>query len=451
MQESQNGTAGLDFGGEKIGRLFRKVFFPTLLGMIFNALVTIVDGIFVGRGVGPSGIAAVNIVAPIYMVSTGIGLMFGIGASVRSGILMSRDDNRGASVNMTQGFVIGTIVMLLIVAIAFIFPRQLVSLLGCSGILLPYALDYLLWILPCLVFLLWECMGLMLIRLDGSPRYAMMCNVVPAVLNIVLDYIFVFPLGMGVAGAAIATSISVVVGGLMVIAYFVKFAFVLGFIFSVAGWTRNLMSQIITGSSALITELAMSVMMLTGNYMFMKYYGESGVAAFSVACYLFPLMFMMSNAVAQSAQPIISFNYGAHKPARVRQALRVSLLTGIICGVIATGSIAFGAPWIVSMFIPSGGGAAALAVRGLPIYAMGALFFSVNISFIGYYQSIDKGLTAMLLTLLRGVVVLVPAFVLLPLLAPFSGLWGAIPLSETVTLIVILFTFRYGMRMRSSV
>lgn len=439
--------AGLDYGGEKIGKLFRSIFFPTLLGMVFNAFVTIADGIFVGRGVGPAGIAAVNIIAPMYMVATGIGLMFGIGASVRSGILLSHGSSRAASVNMTHGFMAGTIVMALIVAFAFLFPRQLAGLLGCSPVLMPFALDYLLWILPCLIFLLWECMGLMLVRLDGSPRYAMMCNVVPAVLNIILDYIFVFPLRMGVAGAAIATSISVVVGGLMVVAYFVKFSYVLNFVAAKAAMVRNLVSQVVTGSSALITELAMSVMMLTGNYMFMKYYGESGVAAFSVACYLFPLMFMISNAVAQSAQPIISFNYGAHNPQRVVRALKVSLFTGVICGVLSTVMIAFGASWIVSMFIPDGGEAALLAERGLSIYAVGALFFAVNISFIGYYQSIDRGIVAMLLTLLRGVVVLVPLFILLPLLAPFEGLWGAIPLSEIVTFIVILITFRLGRRL----
>lgn len=432
---------GLDYAGGKISRLFSKMFFPTLLGLIFNALITIIDGIFVGQGVGPDGIAAVNIIAPLFMVVTGTGLMFGIGSSVIAGIAIAQNDSQKASVNMTQACVFsGMLITLLIILLAF-FKIETATVLGSSDTLMQGAVDYLTWLLPGMFFLVFECIGMMVIRLDGSPKFAMFCNIIPAVINIALDYYLVFPCGMGVKGAAIATSASITIGAVMVFAYFIRFSYVISFRLRFKRFFSNIWRQICIGSSAFITEIAMSVMMLTGNYVFIGYYGEAGVAAFSIACFLFPLMFMMSNAVAQSAQPIISYNYGADMPARVNDAFRLSLRVGLLCGLIAFGAIAFGAESIVTLFIDPTCEAGRLASGGLPIYASCAVFFAVNISFIGYYQSIERAFKAMIFTLIRGVILLVPMFFLLPALNPRWGVWAAIPATEATTLIIIAVSY----------
>ena len=244
-------------------------------------------------------------------------------------------------------------------------------------------------------------------------------------------------MGMGVKGAAIATSASIAVGAIMVIFYFCGRSYVIRIIWSAKGLLRNLWRQICVGSSAFITEIAMSVMMLTGNYVFMKYYGEAGVAAYSIACYLFPIMFMMSNSVAQSAQPIISFNYGAGKSDRVRRAFAVSLIVAVSCGIISTAGISLGADGIVAMFINPDCEAGVLARSGLPVFALCAVFFAANIAVIGFCQSVEDAGRATLLTLLRGVIFVVPAFLLLPLTGYWWGIWAAIPASEVLTLTVI--------------
>lgn len=441
---NQKSTTGLDYANGKITRLFSKMFFPTLLGLIFNALLTIIDGIFVGQGVGPEGIAAVNIIAPLFMVATGTGLMFGIGSSVIAGIAISRNDNSRASINTTQAYVFCAVFISLLAIVLLFFRKEIALLLGSSDELLSGALDYLTWLIPGIFLLIFECIGMMVIRLDGSPKFAMYCNIIPAVINIFLDYYLIFPCGMGVKGAAIATSLSIAVGALMVFVYFIRFSYVIKFKWSPKNFAVNIWRQIQIGSSAFITEVAMSVMMLTGNYMFMKYYGNSGVAAFSIACYLFPLMFMMSNAVAQSAQPIISYNYGAGATSRVRQAFALSIRVAFICGIIAFCALAFGAEQIVQLFIDPECDAGRLACAGLPIYATCAIFFSLNISFIGYYQSIEKAFKAMIFTLMRGVVFLVPLFSIMPVLFPSWGIWAAIPASEALTLLIITATYYYS-------
>lgn len=434
----------MDFGRDRIGSLFKKLFFPTLVGMISNSVLTLIDGVFVGRGVGSDGIAAVNIVAPLFLLVTGVGLMLGIGASVIASIRLAEKNTAGACRIMTHAVVVGTALTFLLCLWCLAFPSLTVKVLGSSPALERYAVDYMIGLLPCFLFLFIECVGMMLIRLDGSPRYAMCCQIVAAVFNIGLDYVMVFPLGWGVAGAAIATSISAVVGGLMVLVYFVRYSTNLKFVsmlsgpHGLAGVWRNISHMSKIGFPTLLTEGAMGIMMLTGNYVFMSRLGDDGVAAYAIACYLFPVVFSISNAVAQSAQPIISYNYGAGAFDRVHASLRVALFTAVLCGVIITLGMVAGSGYIVEAFLSTDEAAYGLAVSGLPLFAVCALPFAVNITFIGYYQSVEQVLRPLVYTLLRGIVFLIPAFVLLPHIIGNPGLWFAIPTAEVLTLLVIV-------------
>ena len=437
----------LDFGNGKIGALFRALFFPTLIGMIFNSVLTLVDGMFVGHGVGANGIAAVNIVAPLFLLTTGIGLMFGIGASVIASIRLSENNVKSARIIMTQAFIIACLLVGLIGAVALVWSRETVYMLGSSTELEKNAIDYMLPLIPGLFFLVIECIGMMLIRLDGSPRYAMWAQVIPATLNIVLDYIMIFPMGMGVAGAAAATSISCGVGGLIILAYFIWFSDKLRFhrlkLTATSLWLtmRNVGYMAKIGFATFLTEGAMGIMMFTGNYAFMKVQGENGVAAFSIACYLFPVVFSISNAVAQSAQPIISYNYGAHQSDRILMALKVAMLTAAICGLTVTVLLSFGNKLIVAAFLSPDEPAFALANHGLPLFSICAVFFAGNITFIGYFQSIENAAISTFYTLLRGIIFLVPPFLILPRISAEDGPWLAIPVAEMLTFAVIMSVF----------
>lgn len=229
----------------------------------------------------------------------------------------------------------------------------------------------------------------------------------------------------------------------MVIAYFIwlsdrlKFYRLKTSLTSVVLTIRNTLYMIKIGFATFLSECAMSVMMITGNFVFLERLGENGVAAFSIACYLFPVVFSISNAVAQSAQPIISYNYGAHHDERIIKALKVALITAISCGLIVTAVLCFGDEFIVGAFISSKEPAFALACHGLPLFAICAVFFAVNITFIGYYQSIEAAGKSTLYTLLRGIVFLVPSFLTLPTLLGDDGAWLAIPVAEILTFMVI--------------
>ncbi len=434
----------LDFGCGKIGALFRSMFFPTLIGMAFNSALNICDGMFVGHGVGSNALAAINIVAPLFLICTGIGLMFGIGASVIGGIRLAEGNVKSARIVMTQAYIAGAIIFGIVIIGSLLFTRPLLYMLGCSPVLEELATDYLLWLLPGLIFFYLQCAGMMLIRLDGSPRYAMCVQIVAAVLNIFLDWYMVFPLGMGIKGASMATSISCIVAGIMVVAYFIFFSDKLKFYrLRLSGKSlrlsvRNIGYMAKIGLATFIAELAIGVMMVTGNYMFLAYLSEPGVAAFSAGCYLFPLIFSISNAVAQSAQPIISYNYGAGQGLRVSRTLRVALVTAIVCGVVIAAGMWLGSGILAGIFIDSADAAYDIATAGLPLLGLCALPFALNITFIGYYQSCEQAVRSIVYMLLRGIGFMLPGFVLLPRLFGVVGLWLAIPVSEMLALAIIV-------------
>lgn len=409
----------IDLGRLRVGYLFRRLFIPTLLGMLGMSAVTVVDGVFVGHGVGSDGIAAVNLCIPLLMLFTGAGLMAGAGCSVVASIHFARRKYKAARINVTQAMLFVTLLAALPVALILAFPRQVALLLGSSRHLLPQVVDYLVWFVPGLIPQLWIAVGLYVIRLDGAPRLAMWCSLLSAAANVVLDYLFIFPFGWGVMGAALASTISILLGGAIVLRYLLRGARTLRLYplkrsrKSLRLMWRNIGYQCRIGSSALLGEATMAVLMFTGNRVFMHYLGDAGVGAFGVACYYMPFIFMIGNAIAQSAQPIISYNFGRmEQPRRRRETERHEG--------------------------PAPEGRQQGDAAGFPLFAPGCICFVLNLAVIGYFQSLERLTAATLFALLRGALLLVPCFVLLPRLLGVPGIWLALPLSETLTFLCIV-------------
>lgn len=411
------------------------------------AAVTAIDGIFIGHGVGSDGIAAVNICIPLLMLFTGVGLMVGAGCSVVASIHLSRGKNKSACLNVTQALLFVTIIALIPSALIMIFPENTARFLGSSENLLPMVTDYLLWFVPSWVFQIWITVSLFIIRLDGAPKLAMFCGLITAIINIILDWLFIFPFEWGVMGAALATSISIIVGGLIAIIYLLFHALHLRLcslkwsLKSLYLSIRNIGYQCRIGSSALLGEATLAVLMFGGNQIFMLYLGDDGVGAFGIACYYIPFVFMVGNAIAQSAQPIISYNFGLGYRKRVIDTECIALTTAVICGTIVAVAFSVFPHLLVGLFISLDSEAARIAVKGFPFFSIGFIFFIVNISVVGYFQSIERIKPATAFALLRGFIFLIPSFILLPQLMNIYGIWLALPVSEILTIIVSLCFF----------
>lgn len=443
----------IDFEKMRVGRLFRKLFIPTVLGMLFSSLFIVTDGIFVGKGIGSDALAAVNIASPLWLLGSGIGLMFGVGGSVVASIQLSKGKLKVARINMSQAFVTCFIVMVLLSTVCVVCASDIVAYMGCDGKLKADATTYLQWFMPFMPTNVLLSMGLFFLRVDGAPKYAMTCHVIASVANAILDYVFIIVFNWGLQGAAIASSLGSVIGAVMVLWYIFDKRHKLSFYpiklssHSMMLMYRNVRYMVQLGLSAFLCELALGMMMFIGNSSFLSHLTVSGVAAYSVACYIIPIMFMVYEAIAQSAQPIISFNHGLGMRKRVITAFVWSVAVSLVCGIFFAVVLTGFSDTIVRLFINKGDIGYDMAVYGLPYFALALVPFAFNIVVTGYYQSVDRPIPATIVTMLRGFVLLTLCFKVMPEWMGEKGLWLALAVSEGVTSLYIIASSLLGKKL----
>lgn len=425
-----------------IASLFRRYFYPTLGGMLAMSFVTVTDGIFVGNGIGADGVAAVNLVWAPLMLFIGLGLMLGMGCSVAGSIALAKGDGILARRHVTQSLVGGFVIVAFVVAVMLVSPTTTVRILGASPTLEDITAEYLIYILLGFLFDIFVMIGLFVIRADGNPRLAMWATVLPGILNIGLDYILIFPLKMGIKGAAIATSASYVIGAIMVMVYLVGYAKSLRLLNPIntaswAGFIKNIWLQCKIGVSGMLGEGVMALTMFLGNIMTMKYLGDAGVGAFGLICYYLPFIFLVGNSIAQGAQPIISYNFGCRDFQRVKSTEKVAIKTAILSGLIM-GVLFWGGKYLLTdIFLPAESLAGSISISAFPYYSLCAIPYIFNIASIGYFQSIGKAAPSIMFSLLRGPIFLIPLFFLLPAAFGVTGIWTALAVSELLTSVCI--------------
>lgn len=432
----------LDFKTLPVGKLFSKQFFPALMGMATSSLYVVVDGVFVGHGIGPDGLAAINIATPLYMITAGIGLMFGMGGGVLVSINLSHGKRKVANINITQAVVAMSIISLVLTLLITFFPSQTALLLGSNETLLAGTTEYLFWFaitIPASILLI----SLPFFVRQTNPNRVMWAMLVGTVVNIILDYIFIFLFKWGLAGAALATDIGELIGALILIVYLfnpkvaVRFGKLKITASSLRLTVRNAWYMMKLGISSCLSEITIAIMIIAGNYTFMRYLGADGVAAYSVICYLFPVIFMVFNAIIQSAQPIISYNYGCGQMERSNRVARLSLIYAVVFSLGIMTLFAFFASGITSLFIPDKSSPALeYAAYGLPLFALDYIFFGVNVIAIGYYTSVERIRRAISLTLLRGVLPIV-FFFILPKWFGTPGIWLAVAAGDFLTTAIV--------------
>ena len=435
----------LDFQYAGVGKLFVRQLIPALLGMISSALYVVVDGIFIGQGIGSDGIAAVNIINPLMTIVSGIGLMFGMGGGVLASVNLSRGKKINAHINLMHAIIAAVGVGIILTVVLLLYPHEAGYLLGADESLIEDVAEYLRWYVICFPFMLLMTTLPFFVRLS-NPNIPMWALATGAVLNVVLDWLFIFPFGWGLAGAAAATSIGQTVGALIMIVYLFRPGLAVRLTRirrsevskkSSLFLLKNMIYMVYLGFSVFLSEITISIMVIAGNYAFMDVLGANGVAAFSIVCYLFPVIFMVFNATIQSAQPIISYNYGCCQIGRSQQALRYALYFAIGFALLMVGVFLIGSEQVVKLFIPDTTNPAwKYAVDGLPWFAADFVFFGINTIMIGYYMSLERLHKALLLTVVRGILPVI-YFVILPLWIGHIGLWIAVAIADITTTLLI--------------
>ena len=446
---SENIKQGNPLAEEKIGCLIARFAVPAIISMLVSSLYNIVDQIFIGQGVGMLGNAATHIAFPVSIICTATALLLGIGSASNYNLEAGAGRNERAAEIAGNGLAMLVICGVSIGAIVLIFLNPLLHLFGVTKEILPYAQDYTGITAIGIPFLILTTGGNHLIRADRSPTYSMTCMLTGAILNTILDPLFIFVCHWGIKGAAAATVIGQVVSGLMVIYYFArkrKMELKRSMFLPKAGYLKMIVSL---GMASCINQIAMAIVQITMNNT-LRYYGaqsmygsEIPLACVGVISKVNMVFMAIAIGIAQGCQPIWGFNYGAHNYDRVREAYKKAFAICIVLGVVFFGCFQLFPRQIVSIF---GSGSEAyfhFAERYFRIFMFVTFLNGIQPMSSGFFTSIGKSKLGIVVSLTRQIIFLLPLILIFPLFMGIDGVMYAGPIADgAAALVAIIFAER---------
>lgn len=422
------------------GRLIRFTL-PSIVMMIFTSIYSVVDGLFVSNFVGKTPFAAINLIMPILIILGALGFMIGTGGSAIVAKTLGEGDPARANRYFSM-LVYTTVVGGAVLAAAGELSLPIVSeLLGAEGAMLQDCILYGRIILAALpAFMLQNVFQSFMITAEKS-RLGLAVTVAAGLTNMVLDFVFIVPLGWGLAGAAIATAISQVIGSAVPIVYFARKNDSLLRLTKAKFEGRILLRTCTNGSSELMSNISASIVTMLYNFQLMRLAGEDGIAAYGVVMYVNFVFSAIFIGYSIGAAPVIGYHYGAQNHAELKNLFRRSLVLVVISGVAMTVLAELLAQPLTHVFVGYDAGLYALTVRGFMLYSISFLVSGVNIFGSAFFTALNNGLVSAAISFLRTLVFQVAVVLLLPLLLGIDGIWLAIVAAELLALAVTLVFF----------
>lgn len=401
-----------------------------VLGMIGLSCYILADTFFVAKGLGGNGLAALNLAIPIYSFIHGCGLMLGMGGATRYSMLRSQKNSAKSSIVFSHTLMLVLMFAVLFVIAGIFFTQPITALLGADEAVFQMCQTYLkVLLLFSPLFLLNDTL-LCFVRNDGAPQLAMIAMTIGSLSNIVLDYIFIFPLQLGIFGAVLATSCAPAIS-LMILSTFLlkkKNHFHLVKFQPVPQICKTIFA---TGVPSLVTELSSGIVIIVFNIIILGLSGNTGVAAYGVIANLSLVVIAIYTGIAQGIQPLISKYFGGGDRNRIQAIFRYGIITVTVLSILVYAWVFLEAENITAIFNSERDAALqAIAVPGLRIYFTGCLFAGLNIVLCTYFSSTDHVRPANTLSLLRGFVIILPLSFLLSGLWGMTGLWAVFPVTE---------------------
>ena len=418
----------------------RQGFFSYLVPSISATLVTsiyiLADTMMIGRGIGGSGIAAMNILLPLYNLYFGIGMMCGVGGSVLFGFSRGRGDEKRARSYFTAALFAVLALAAVCLVVGRVFFTPIITFMGNTPVLNEYSVPYGTVLTTAAPLFAMSTFLQAFVRNDGAPRLAMAGVISGGVTNVILDYVYIFIMKWGMGGAALATATGTTLTVLILASHF--FSKNNHLKLELGGAWKHVLEVLGNGLASLILEISNGFVMLLFNRQLLFYVGEIGITVYGIITNTALVASSISNGIAQAVQPLISANFGAGKRERVSEARRLGVRTGFLAGLIFT-SIGMLLPVQLSyLFLEPTEEILAMAVPAIRLYFLGFLVSEWNIISGTYFQSIVKPRLSLTITLLRGVILNSVFVFLLPALLGVDGIWLAVTASEFITATVAL-------------
>ncbi len=429
-------NATKDLESKSVGKLLFQLSVPAVIGMLVNALYSVVDRIFIGRGVGSLALSGVAVTFPITNIIMAVGMLVGIGAASVVSIKLGQKKNEEAERIVGNAFLLTLILTIFITILGLIFLDPLLKVLGASDDTLPYAKTFSTILLAGAVL---QNVGFGLnpiIRSQGDAKTAMKTMLIGAILNTILNPIFIFVFKLGVAGSALATLISQAVCSIWVVYYLSTKSIIrlkrhhMKLNFATIGEISSI------GVSPFIMQVSASFVTIVINTSLKKYGGDLAIGAYSLISSIAMLILMPAFGVNQGAQPIIGYNFGAGNAARVKKALFYSIIVNTCITALGWILIELFPVAIIKIFNGDDTELIHIASNGLRLYLLAIFTVGAQSACINYFQSIGKALISMLLSLLRQVIILIPLVLILPHYLALNGIWIAGATSDFFALVI---------------
>ncbi len=425
-----------ELGNQNITKLLIKFSTPAIIGMVTNALYNLVDTIVLGRGVGTLAIAGLAIGFPIQMISLAIGQTVGIGAASIISRSLGAGNYEKAYKTAGNSFLTSIALGIIMLVLGLIFIKPLLLLFGATDTILPYADEYMRIIFLGSPFFIFAVSSNNIARSEGSPMIAMTSMMIGAILNIILDPIFVFIYGWGIAGAAYATIISQFVSFVFLAAYFLSKKNILRIkVKHLYPDIKILFETFAVGSASFARQATGSILAIILNNSLKVYGGDLYIAIFGVINRVMMFMFMPVFGIVQGLQPIIGFNFGARKMQRVKRAMFEATIVITIMMTLGFLIMQIFPSFVLSVFSKD----TLLIQKGAPIMRIVlAMIPIIGIQIVGatYYQAVGKSLEAMFFSMARQVIFFIPLILTIPIFLRLTGVWLSFPIADLLSTIL---------------
>lgn len=417
-------------------REFLKYSSLNVLGMIALSCYILADTFFVSKALGADGLAALNLAIPVYSFINGSGLMIGMGGGIKYSIAKSQGAAQRADQTFTNSAVLTAVIAACFFLTGLLASGPLALLLGADGTVYEMTRTYLQVILLFAPMFMTNNLLLCFIRNDGAPQLSMAAMITGSLSNVVLDYVFMFPLGMGIFGAVLATGLAPVISILVLSPYLLrrKNQFHLRKCRISGKLALGIFSS---GLPSLITEVSSGIVMIVFNTIILGIAGNIGVAAYGVIANLSLVVMSIYTGISQGIQPLLSSGYGTGNRKKTQSVLRYALVSAVLISVVVYVCVFFGAEPIAAVFNSEQNATLqSIAVTGLKIYFTACVFAGFNIILSVYFTSTENALPAHIISILRGFVVIIPMAFLLSAAAELTGVWAAFPATELIVSLI---------------
>lgn len=420
---------------------YKKLFLftlPSITMMVFTSVYSVVDGYFVSNYVGKTPFAALNLIYPFIMIMSSVGFMFGTGGSAL--IAKSLGQQQKEKANMQFSLIVYTSIAvgLILAAVGLVTVRPVARLLGAEGEMLEHCVQYASIILAALPFFVLQFEFQALFITAEKPKLGLWSTVASGVTNMVLDWLFIAVFDMGLSGAAIATALAQLVGGVIPLLYFGRKNNSLLKLSAAIFDGRTLLKTFTNGSSELLSNLSMSLVGMLYNYQLMKYAGEDGIAAYGVLMYVSMIFIAIFIGYSVGTAPVISYHFGAKNQTELKSLLKKS---GVIIGVSSVAMVLLGevlALPLSLLFVGYDQALLELTLRGFVVYSFSFLFAGIAIYGSSFFTALNDGFTSAVISFMRTLVFQIAAILILPLIFETDGIWISLVVAEALAVVVTL-------------